>query len=43
MQLVVILVWTFTVYFPEKKITVSALGNTEIDTFPLFNMLLSES
>jgi len=33
----------FTAYFPEKKITVSALGNTEIDTFPLFNMLLSES
>lgn len=33
----------FTAYFPEKKISVSALGNTEINTFPLLHMLLSES
>ena len=27
----------FTAYFPQSKIVVSALGNTDIDTFPLLN------
>ena len=32
----------FTAYFPKLKITVSALGNTESNTFPLLKSLLSE-
>ena len=32
----------FTAYFPKLKITASALGNTEINTFPLLKSLLSE-
>ena len=32
----------FTAYFPEKKLTASALGNTEVNTYPLLNAMLSE-
>lgn len=32
----------FTAYFPEHKITASALGNTELNTFPLLDALFSE-
>ena len=31
----------FTVYFPEQKISASALGNTEVNTFPPLKSLLS--
>lgn len=31
----------FTVYFPRLKITASALGNTEVNTYPLLEALLS--
>ena len=32
----------FTVYFPKQKITASALGNTEINTYPLLDALFSD-
>jgi CubicO group peptidase (beta-lactamase class C family) len=32
----------FTAYFPKQKITASALGNTEVDTFPLLKAMLEE-
>ena len=32
----------FTAYFPKQKITVSALGNTEVNTFPLLAAFFSE-
>jgi CubicO group peptidase (beta-lactamase class C family) len=32
----------FTAYFPKQKITASALGNTEINTYPLLDALFSE-
>lgn len=32
----------FTAYFPERKITVSALGNTELNTFPLLKAMMAE-
>lgn len=32
----------FTVYFPREKLTVSALGNTELNTKPLLRALLAE-
>lgn len=32
----------FTAYFPERQITASALGNTEVNTYPLLNALFSE-
>jgi CubicO group peptidase (beta-lactamase class C family) len=32
----------FTAYFPNQKIVVSALGNTEINTYPLFKEIISE-
>ena len=31
----------FTAYFPEKKIAVSALGNTEINAYPLLQAIIS--
>ncbi|MDR1687957.1 MAG: beta-lactamase family protein [Clostridiales bacterium] len=31
----------FTAYFPEQKIVASALGNTEINTYPLLEALIS--
>jgi len=30
----------FTVYIPTQKITVSSLGNTEVNTYPLLNTIL---
>ena len=33
----------FTAYFPRHKITASALGNTEVNTYPLLNALFSET
>lgn len=32
----------FTAYFPHQKIIVSALGNTEINTFPLLEAVVTE-
>ncbi|MDR0897651.1 MAG: beta-lactamase family protein [Oscillospiraceae bacterium] len=32
----------FTAYFPKEKIVASALGNTEINTYPLLDALFSE-
>ena len=32
----------FTAYFPKHKIVASALGNTELNTFPLLKAMLSE-
>lgn len=32
----------FTVYFPKQKLTASALGNTEVDTYPLLDALFSD-
>jgi CubicO group peptidase (beta-lactamase class C family) len=32
----------FTAYFPQLKITASALGNTEVNTFPLLDAMFSE-
>lgn len=32
----------FTVYFPEEKITASALGNTEVNTYPLLRAMFSD-
>lgn len=32
----------FTAYFPKHKITASALGNTEISTYPLLDAMFSE-
>jgi len=31
----------FTVYFPSQKISASALGNMEMNTYPLLQSLLS--
>ncbi|MDR0272943.1 MAG: beta-lactamase family protein [Clostridiales bacterium] len=31
----------FTAYLPEQKITISALGNTEINTYPLMEKIIS--
>jgi hypothetical protein len=31
----------FTAYFPKYKIVASALGNTEINTYPLLNAMFS--
>ncbi|HAH96959.1 MAG TPA: penicillin-binding protein [Firmicutes bacterium] len=30
----------FTVYFPEQKVTASAMGNSEINTYPLLNAMI---
>ena len=30
----------FTAYFPKQRITASALGNTEINTFPLLESII---
>ena len=32
----------FTAYFPDKKMTASALGNTETNTYPLLNAMFSD-
>ena len=32
----------FTAYFPKQKITVSALGNTEINAYPLLESMINE-
>lgn len=32
----------FTAYFPKQKLTASALGNTEINTYPLLDALFSD-
>jgi CubicO group peptidase (beta-lactamase class C family) len=31
----------FTAYFPEQKITASAMGNSAVNTYPLLNAMLS--
>jgi Beta-lactamase class C and other penicillin binding proteins len=36
-------VYFFTAYFPALKISVSALGNTEVNTFPLLKSILSNT
>ena len=33
----------FTAYFPKQKITASALGNAEVNTYPLLKSLFNES
>ena len=33
----------FTAYFPKQKIVASALGNTEINTYPLLEALILTS
>ncbi|MPM90994.1 hypothetical protein SDC9_138119 [bioreactor metagenome] len=33
----------FTAYFPKQMISASALGNTEVNTYPLLNALFSET
>ena len=32
----------FTAYIPNKKLIISALGNTETNTFPLLEIVVSE-
>lgn len=32
----------FTAYFPKQKLTASALGNTEVNTYPLLDALFSD-
>ncbi len=32
----------FTAYFPKQKIIASALGNTELDTYPLLELIITE-
>lgn len=32
----------FTAYFPKQKLTASALGNTEVNTYPLLDAMFSE-
>lgn len=33
----------FTAYFPKEELSVSALGNTELNTFPLLDAIFSET